>query len=63
MRNILQLAGHVERMAGDRLTKRAGELREEGRRRLGKPRLRWEDCVKKDVKKAGEEEDSKKKTR
>ena len=37
------------------------ELREKGRRR-GRPRLRWKDSVKRDVKKAGEEEDGKKKT-
>ena len=55
--------GHVERMADDRLPKRAAELREQGRRRRGRPRLRWEDCVKRDVRKAGEEEDWKKKTR
>ena len=30
---------------------------------LGRSRLRWEDCVKRDVGKAGEEEDWKKKTR
>ena len=46
-----------------RLPKRAAELRDEGRRRRGRPRLRWEDCVKRDVRKAGEEEDWKKKTR
>ena len=63
MRSRLQWAGHVERMADDRLLKRAAELREQGRRRRGRPRLRWEDCVKRDVKKAGEEEDWKKKTR
>ena len=51
----LQWAGHVERMADDRLPKRAAELREQGRRRRGRPMLRWEDCVKRDVKKAGEE--------
>ena len=62
MRSRLQWAGHVERMADDRLPKRAAELREQGRRRRGRPRLRWEDCVKRDVKKAGEEGDCKKKT-
>ena len=41
-RSRLQWAGHVERMADDRLPKRAAELREQGRRR-GRPRLRWED--------------------
>ena len=33
-------------MADDRLPKRAAELREQGRGRRGRPRLRWEDCVK-----------------
>ena len=53
----LQLAvgmGHVERMAADRLTKRADVYREEGRR--GRGRGRWEDCVKRDVRKAGVED-------
>ena len=62
-RSRLQWAGHVERMADDRLPKRATELREQGRRRRERPRLRWEDCVKRDVRNAGEEEDWKKKTR
>ena len=62
-RRRLQWAGHVERMADDRLPKRAAELREQGRGRRGRPRLRWEDCVKRDARKSGEEEDWKKKTR
>ena len=62
MRSRLQWAGHVERMADDILRMRAAELREQGRRRRGRPRLRWEDCDKRDVKKTGEEVDWKKKT-
>ena len=62
-RSRLLWAGHVERMADDRLPKRAAELREQVGSRRGRPRLRWEDCVKRDVRKAGEEEDCKKKTR
>ena len=50
------ISGHLERMAEDRLTKRADAYREEGRRRRGRPRLRWEDCVKRDVRKAGVED-------
>ena len=49
-------------VADDRLPKRAAELREQGRRRRGRPRLRWEDCGKRYVKKTGEEGDWKKKT-
>ena len=49
-------------LADDRLPKRAVELREHGRMRRGRPRLRWEECVKRDVKKTGEEGDWKKKT-
>ena len=46
VRSRLQWAGHVERMADDILPKGAAELREQGRRRRGRPRLRWVDCVK-----------------
>ena len=52
----------MERVADDRLPKRVAELREPGRRRRGRSRLRWEDCVKRDVKKTGEEGVWKKKT-
>ena len=43
-------------MADDKLQKRAAKLREQGRRRRGRPRLRWEECVKRDVRKAGGDE-------
>ena len=47
--NRLKWAGHVERMAEDRLTKRADAHGERGRRRRGRPRWRREDCVIRDV--------------
>ena len=49
MRSWLKVVRHVDRMEGERLTKRVDALRVEGRRRRGKPRLRWEDCVKRDL--------------
>ena len=36
----------MERMKGKQLTKRTDALRVEGRRRSGRTRLRWKDCVK-----------------
>ena len=63
VRSRLQWAGHVDRMADDRLPKRAAELRQEDRRRRGRQRLRWEDNVKIDVRTTGEEKDWKKITR
>ena len=47
MRSRLKWAGHVERMEGVPLMKRADALRVDGRRRRGRPRLRWEDSMKK----------------
>ena len=37
----IKWAGHMERMEGERLTKREDALRMDGRR--GRPRLRWEE--------------------
>ena len=46
-------AGHVQRMSEDRLSKRALKAKEGGRRRRGRPKLRWKDCVKRDLERAG----------
>ena len=53
VRNRLKWAGHVERIEGVRLAKRADALRVEGRRRSGRPRR--EDCVKRDLVEVGGE--------
>ena len=45
VRSRLQWVGHVERMEDDRIANRAAELREQDRRRRGRPRLRWEDLT------------------
>ena len=39
----------MKRIEGVLLTKRADALGVEGRRRRGRLRLRWEDCVKRDL--------------
>ena len=59
----MQWARHVEMMADDRLPmcQRQSYVRRAGGD--DGPMLRRADCVKRDVKKAGEEEDWKKKTR
>ena len=62
VRRRLQWAGHVERMADDRLPKIAAGLHEQGRMRRGRPRLGWEDCVMRDVRKAGDKDGWKKMT-
>ena len=50
-------------MADDRLPKRAPELREQSKRRRGRPRLRWEDCVKRDERRKTDAEEEDKRQR
>ena len=40
-------------MGEDRLSKRAWKAEEGGRRRRGRPKLGWKDCVKRDLERAG----------
>ena len=49
----LRWAGHVKRMADSEIPKKILEYKVEGRRRVGRPRLRWEDCITRDIKKLG----------
>jgi hypothetical protein len=49
----LRWTGHVERMSGEDILKRIMDCKPEGRRRIGRPKLRWVDGVMMDVKKLG----------
>ena len=64
VRSRLQWAGHRRKDGGwtDFRRQRKSYVRRAGEKR-GSPRMRWEDCVKRDARKLGEEEDWKKKTR
>ena len=52
----MKWAGHMVRMKDERLPKRSETKKQEGWRKKESPQLRWEDCVKRDLKKAEEEE-------
>ena len=48
-RSRLKWACHVERMGDTKLPKRLDGQKVDGNRRRGRPRMRWEDCVKRDM--------------
>ena len=52
----MKWAGHMVRMKDDKLPKRAETTKQEGCRKRGRPQLRREDCVKRDLRKAEGEE-------
>ena len=52
----MKWAGHMVRMKYDKLPKRSEIKKQECFRKRGRPQLRWEDCVKIDLRKAKEEE-------
>ena len=55
VKSRMKWAGHVVRMKDDKLPKRSEKKKQEGFRKRGRPQLRWEDCVKRDPRKAEEE--------
>ena len=56
VKSRVKWAGHMVRMKDDKLLKRSETKKQEGCRKRGRPQLRWEDCVKLDLRKAEEEE-------
>jgi hypothetical protein len=49
----LEWAGHVARGSDDRTVKKVFLGKPDGRRKAGKPKLRWLDCTEKDLKSTG----------
>ena len=45
VKSRLKWAGHVERMKEDRLPRMAYVHQERGKRKRGRPRMRWRDCI------------------
>ena len=56
VKSRMKLAGHMVRKKNERLPKRSETKKQEGFRTRGRPQLRWEDCVKRELRKAEEEE-------
>ena len=50
LKSLMKWAGHVERMKEDRLPRMAYVHQERGKR--GRPRMRWRDCIERDMRKA-----------
>ena len=56
VKSRVKWAGHMVRMKDDKLPKISETKKQDGFRKRGRPQLRWEDCVKRDLRKAEEEE-------
>jgi hypothetical protein len=50
----LEWAGHLVRMSDDRTVKKVSVGKPDGRRKVGRPKLRWLDCIKNDLKFMGD---------
>ena len=56
VKSRMKWAGHMVRMKDERSPERCERKKLEGCRKRGRPQLRWEDCVERDLRKAEEEE-------
>ena len=52
VKSRMKWAGHMVRMKDDKLPKRFETKKQEGFRKRRRPQLRWEVCVKRDMRKA-----------
>ena len=55
VRSRVRWAGHLVRMDAGKLAKRAEVDKYQGRRKRGRPQLRWEDCVGRDLRRSGKD--------
>ena len=56
VRSRMRWAGHLVRMDESKLAKRVEVEKHQGRRKMGRQQLRWEDCVRRDMRRSGEDE-------
>ncbi len=56
VKSRMKWAGHMVRMKAERSPKKSQTKKQEGFRKRGRPHLIWEDCVKRNLRKAEEEE-------
>ena len=56
VRSRMSWVVHLVRMDADKLAKRAEVEKLQGRRKKGRPQLRWEDCARRDMRRSGEDE-------
>ena len=56
VKSRMKWARHMVRMKYDKLPKRSETKKHDGCRKRGRPQLRWEDCMRIDLRKAEEEE-------
>ena len=57
VRSTMRWAGHLVRMDASKLAKRAEVEKHQGRRKRGRLQLRWEDCVRRDMRRSGRMKD------